>query len=473
MTTKRIAILTIIVLVSLFPLATTAQNGNSEIGQYNENLTNAKTRAEQFAAWRDLIEYYSYRGHVDSSRIAAAQLIKIATESHEDSLLAAAYIHLGWYFLSTGDFKQSLENKFKGLEAAERVKDPDGIWLAAKEVGVDYKLLKNYAESLKYLKKAENLLKDCSSTSGDLYNRTYTHLSEVYLSLGQADSALYYIQLTEQKTSKDTDPYGYARMLYIFANVYRARGDSDLADSYYKKCIAYSGEHNIMTPFVNACTNYGKHLYDRGEYGLSKSYALAGLMKANESKYKLGIIDVSDLLRMAYGKLGLKDSSYYYAEIKDAMRDSVFNEQQTNQIQNLSFAQKIKEKEDEVARAAELLQRQQNIQYALMALGIVSFLILFFLLSRSIIVTEKWISFFGILGLLIVFEFINLLIHPFLERVTHHSPFLMLLALVALASLLIPLHHRLEKWIKVKMTEKNKKIRLENARRTIEQIEGK
>ncbi|MBL7941339.1 MAG: hypothetical protein JNM00_01145 [Flavobacteriales bacterium] len=107
-----------------------------------------------------------------------------------------------------------------------------------------------------------------------------------------------------------------------------------------------------------------------------------------------------------------------------------------------------------------------------MALGIVSFLILFFLLSRSIIVTEKWISFFGILGLLIVFEFINLLIHPFLERVTHHSPFLMLLALVALASLLIPLHHRLEKWIKVKMTEKNKKIRLENAKRTIAQIEG-
>ena len=69
--------------------------------------------------------------------------------------------------------------------------------------------------------------------------------------------------------------------------------------------------------------------------------------------------------------------------------------------------------------------------------------------------TEKWISFFGILGLLIVFEFINLLIHPFLERVTHHSPFLMLMALVALASLLIPLHHRMEKWIK-----ENKRILL-------------
>jgi hypothetical protein len=73
--------------------------------------------------------------------------------------------------------------------------------------------------------------------------------------------------------------------------------------------------------------------------------------------------------------------------------------------------------------------------------------------------------------LLILFEFINLLIHPFLESVTHHSPVLMLLALVALASLLIPLHHRMEKWIKEKMTDKNKIIRLENARKTIEQLE--
>ena len=76
------------------------------------------------------------------------------------------------------------------------------------------------------------------------------------------------------------------------------------------------------------------------------------------------------------------------------------------------------------------------------------------------------------MGLVIVFEFANLLIHPFLETVTHHTPVLILLALVTLASLLIPLHHRMEKWIKEKMTEKNKKIRLENAKKTIEKLEG-
>jgi hypothetical protein len=64
-----------------------------------------------------------------------------------------------------------------------------------------------------------------------------------------------------------------------------------------------------------------------------------------------------------------------------------------------------------------------------------------------------------------------LLIHPFLEKITHHSPVLMLLCLVVLASLLIPLHHKLEHFIKHKLTEKNKAIRLAAAKKTIEQLE--
>jgi hypothetical protein len=118
----------------------------------------------------------------------------------------------------------------------------------------------------------------------------------------------------------------------------------------------------------------------------------------------------------------------------------------------------------------ENAERRLNIQYALIALGIVTFLVLFLLLSSSIIVSEKWISFFGILSLLIVFEFLNLIIHPHLENFTDHSPLLMLIALVLIASLLIPMHHRIEKWVKEKMTEKNRKIRLANAKKTIEEL---
>jgi hypothetical protein len=66
-----------------------------------------------------------------------------------------------------------------------------------------------------------------------------------------------------------------------------------------------------------------------------------------------------------------------------------------------------------------------------------------------------------------------LLLHPFLARITNHTPILMLLGLVCIAAFLVPLHGKVEKWATEKLIEKNKKIRLEKARKTIEQLEEK
>jgi len=48
---------------------------------------------------------------------------------------------------------------------------------------------------------------------------------------------------------------------------------------------------------------------------------------------------------------------------------------------------------------------------------------------------------------------------------------LMLVALVCMASLLVPLHHRAEKWATHRLVEKNKQVRLEAAKRTIAKLE--
>jgi hypothetical protein len=127
----------------------------------------------------------------------------------------------------------------------------------------------------------------------------------------------------------------------------------------------------------------------------------------------------------------------------------------------------------EESRQKEAEERKHNLQYAAIALGVICFIILFFLLSHSVIANPIVIRFSGVLALLIFFEFLNLLLHPYLGEITHHSPVLMLLIMVCVAAVLIPLHHRLEHWITHKMIEKNNKIKLAAARKTIEQLEGK
>ena len=77
----------------------------------------------------------------------------------------------------------------------------------------------------------------------------------------------------------------------------------------------------------------------------------------------------------------------------------------------------------------------------------------------------------GTVAMLLVFEFVYLLIHPYLESKTNHSPVLMLVALVSIAALLVPLHHKAEKWAITRLVVKNKAIRLAAAKKTIEELE--
>jgi hypothetical protein len=188
-------------------------------------------------------------------------------------------------------------------------------------------------------------------------------------------------------------------------------------------------------------------------------YYLAPIMQSYELMYK------------AFEKQNKSDSSNKYFRLSIQIKDSLLSDEKNKTIQALSFQEQIRQKEKEAESEEIARQRKVNIENILIALGIISFAILFLLLSRQIIANEKIIKFLGILALLLVFEFTNLLLHPFLEVITHHSQIAMLLLMVALAALLIPLHHKIEKWALNKIIQRNKESRLLAAKKVIAKLE--
>ncbi|HEY1871743.1 MAG TPA: hypothetical protein VGG71_11845, partial [Chitinophagaceae bacterium] len=167
------------------------------------------------------------------------------------------------------------------------------------------------------------------------------------------------------------------------------------------------------------------------------------------------------------------DSSNKYFRLATEIKDSLFSDEKSRNIQSQKFKELIRQQEIETQKETLALQHKQNIENALIALGIILFAMLFLLLSRSFITNVRFIKFLGILALLLVFEFINIMAHSYLEALTNNSQVLILLLLVGIAALLIPLHHRLEKWTITKVVEKNKAVRLADAKRTIEKLEVK
>jgi len=436
-------------------------------------LVNTTEPIDKFSTIVKIAEYnLVLKGGAQDSTVPI-QLLQLAQQLKNDSLLAISYNWAGSYLaFAKADNTGALEYYFKALPLAEKTGDKRRISSLYFDIALVYFVLQNNEEALKNIRKGGEHLPGPSSPMYNFMLVQYQrNMSKYYLLEGRYDSALHYAQaLTETSTALKSLSFEYGA-LYLNGSAYGKMGDMEMADIYFKKA-------KEMTPLIENATGrldffeiYIRFLLSNKRINEAHEQAKQLMEWGNHNNNNNVKLSAAGFMQQVFDSLHQPDSAYYYSKMKDNLGAFIFSQDNINKTQALAFNEQLRIIEENAKKTEEAQQRKENIQYALIALGIVSFLILFFVLSHSIVVNEKWISFFGILGLLIVFEFINLLIHPFLERATHHSPVLMLLALVAIASMLIPLHHRLEKWIKEKMTEKNKKIRLAAAKKTIERLE--
>ena len=92
-------------------------------------------------------------------------------------------------------------------------------------------------------------------------------------------------------------------------------------------------------------------------------------------------------------------------------------------MQNQLFSQELKDREDAKLRAEEIATRSKNIQFGIIALIVITLGIFLLIFSRTAVVGAKAIKNLSLIALLLFFEFINLLLHPFLiaSRTIHRS----------------------------------------------------
>jgi tetratricopeptide (TPR) repeat protein len=398
-----------------------------------------------------------------------AQKLLLLSQNKQDKLAEAfAYSQIAYQAITTGNRTKSLEYALKSLRIAEDLNNAALLAIVNNRLGHNYSIDPN--KQLEIYHTAFN--KSLTTNNPTIQYITCANIGTAFNRMNVLDSALIYLQRAEQISIKAQKIPFIGIMFSQMGKVYGKLKNQTLAAAYFNLAIKEMSQFSSPRFLAGIYTNIANYYFDEGQVDSCIQYSRKAIETVEHTPFKNDVTIAAKLLMDIYRNKD-NDLAMKYADMYRTAYDSVNNLKGIQQNQLLTFEEDLRKQEIAIEKLKSEEQRKQNLQFALIAFGIVAFIILFLLLSRSIIVTEKWISFFGILGLLIVFEFINLLIHPFLERVTHHSPILMLLALVALASLLIPLHHRMEKRIKEKMTEKNKKIRLENAKKTIEQLEKK
>jgi tetratricopeptide (TPR) repeat protein len=456
------------ILLLLFILSAVVATGqglplpDSVIKHYN-SLPAKKERS--VFLW-DQLQSFSYESIVISKLLKIQSYFKQQNdESASDLVQLAIAIRVN----RNGDYNTSLNMSLPVLSSFEERKDTFGIIAALRRISNCYEFANNFGQAVFWAKKTIPYviaLRDETELSN-----SYNDIGATYAKAMMVDSGLYYAQqavnIDMRLNNENNLPYS----LSTLAENYIAGKNYDLALPFLKKALVYAKASGTAWAIAYTELDLAQSYRGLNVYDSSIHYAQECITVSKNNDTKETLLKAYEVLDGVYEATNRQDSANKYFRLATAIKDSVYTIEKLNASQATSFREQLRQQELAAEKTKTEEERKNNIQYAAMAIGILCFISIFLLLSRSIIVNEKWISFLGILGLLVVFEFINLLIHPFLERVTHHSPVLMLLALVAIAALLIPLHNWLKHWINHKMVEKNKKIRLAAAKKTIEKLE--
>jgi hypothetical protein len=329
--------------------------------------------------------------------------LALARKLHLKLEEGSALQEIGYAYLNKGNYPRSLQTllaamailedpktgqnvlvgKFPGDDdmmnhmASPHLQRLSAVAFTEESLGILYANSNNYERARYY----HILARQAAEESGNIPVESIVDLTmnRVYLNLKKIDSALMSIQRSYALAMQS----GYKRylgsILLNMGRTYAARGDTSLANDYYRKSVVASAEQDYFRGIV------------AGNLLLADYYAGIGKKDSVFLHIKDGLstalyLNAPDLLLRSYTALnryyhsiGNIDSTVKYQALIIKINDSLFNAKQAQQFQNIDFDEQQRHQQIETAKKD---LRAKWRMYALLA-GLFVFVFIAILLWRN------------------------------------------------------------------------------------------
>jgi tetratricopeptide (TPR) repeat protein len=396
------------------------------------------------------------------------------SERKDETGVGYTHLYMGILDVKMDDPNEALKHGIAAFKIFEETQDTFALLKNYTLIGNCYWFSGNLEESLREWKHG---LPAARIFDLHYYSRFLNNIAGCFNDMKLPDSAMPYIQEALSVGYRKQDSLDISYSLEAMGQTYISMGQNEVGRTFLHQSLSYLRKNSSFYYTYGAAAatilnQISQSFFNSAQYDSSLTYARQALFYNNPDIQSVNSESYT-LLSKVFDMKSKRDSANEYYRRAAEIQNAVLSDEKSKNIQNQRFKEDLRQQELALQKEEAKTKRRQNIDYALIALGIISFTMVFLILSRSFITNERLIRYLGVLALLLTFEFINLLAHTFVEDLTNHSQVLVLLLLVGIAALLIPLHHRAEKWTISKLIEKNKKVRLAAAKLTIEKLEPK
>lgn len=218
---------------------------------------------------------------------------------------------------------------------------------------------------------------------------TQNNLARSYLAIKQYDLARVYANQAYELASKRNDHLRTGNALYQTGAIYSETGQKNLALEYYRLSIPYSEMTENHAGLGNTFLGMARLFRKEGRMNSTLFYAKKAFTITRKAGFTKGALESSTFLSSFFEDKGNSDSAFFYLKAATMAKDSLFNQQNMNQFHSLGFEEKLRQIEIAASELKDKEERSHNLQYAAIAIALITFLISLLILSRSIIVKNK------------------------------------------------------------------------------------
>lgn len=293
----------------------------------------------------------------------------------------------------------SLDYAQKALALARKIQDKRGIASALNTIGIAYYFKGNYPTALKHYIEAAAMLentKEGETPERKKLGSIYNNIAAIFLAENSYKDAETYFMKSLQIDGEMGDKAGMAQSYNNIGTIYKDLNQYDKALNFYLKALALHKEShdaegvpstltNIGVAYVNTkkyvlgkkyledaerlyrtqhdsmglaliYNNMGDLYYDQKEYTRALLYYDSCLILSERNNYLSYISYSYSSLALTYGKQKNFEKAYRYHRLYMAVKDSMYNKDNREQLSELQTRYETEKKEKEFQLQASELQ---------------------------------------------------------------------------------------------------------------------
>ena len=336
---------------------------------------------------------YYQAGKVDSALWAIEQALQLAMTEKDTCAMMSCYTSQGVYLRSSGKLTEAIAAYDKALQYAPLLsgnneENLQAITTLYNNLATVYLDMKNPAQAVKYALDAVKQADKCQDTS--FRTQIYTVCSSIFITQKEYEAAKTYlskaIALSQQLQQPETE---LGARTYYLLTLFRTQASASEIQKLVEQTNALAAKVNSTMALVNYYQVLFYVQQTRKEWKAATQTAQKILQLPGIENYPFLQYDVYNNLHLVYKELSDFPQAYHTLELAKALSDSLFVQEKSRQLEELSVKYETQKKELEYQKLQEKRQKEkQNLQlkitFLLILMAIMAFVSLYFIQKQKL-----------------------------------------------------------------------------------------